>query len=143
MIISYNLVRDINPEFERIMREMCHVLDNAFLKPKSCIPVRFDHPRVEEAYDLRHEVDRIIVFLGKKESGSMQIAEFVANAFLEERDKVHFVLCPHDREEKKKLLCLLGFSTAQYSVFEDYEYRSSQQCHEWPAIFGEAMKQVG
>ena len=117
-------------------------MDNSFAKPKSRDKVLKHHPRVQEALSLRHEVDRIIVFLGKVDSGALEIADFVHAEYADVRHKLYFVLCPHDPEEKKAWLASHGYPSECYCVFEDHPYRAGEQCLEWPALFGEAMKEV-
>jgi hypothetical protein len=119
------------------------VYDNAFAKPKARRAVSLDDPHMREVYEARHDVSRILVFLGKMDSGSGEIAHFFATTFSDVREKLHFVLCPHELEEKENLLRSLGFSDAQWSVFFDPEHRAGKQCNEWPLLYGEAMRQIG
>lgn len=143
IIVSYNPIRLLSPEAETFLRSVTRVYDNAFVKPKAQQAVSLDDPHMLDVYTARHDASRIIVFLGKMDSGSGEIAYFFATTFSDVREKLHFMLCPHELAEKENLLRSLGFSDAQWSVFFDPEHRAGRQCNEWSALYGEAMRQTG
>mgnify|MGYP007071612966 CR=1 FL=1 len=136
LIISYNSVRGMAASMEAQMRERCIVIDNAFAKPKSRAAIQDGDPRVAEILAAAHDARRIFIFLGKVDSGALAIAEFCATRLAEHAARMHFVLCPHELEEKRSVLAALGFSDAPQSVFEDTAYRIGAQCNEWPYLFG-------
>lgn len=136
LIISYNPVRGMESAMEAQMREQCVVIDNAFAKPKSRAAIQDGDPRVAEILMAAQDARRIFVFLGKVDSGALAIAEFCATRLVEHAARMHFVLCPHELEEKREMLAALGFSDSQQNVFEDAAFRVGAQCNEWPYLFG-------
>lgn len=81
---------------------------------------------------------KVIVFAGKKESGSLEIIGVVAEAFRGRMDQVVFILCRHALEEKRQRIKDLCHGLPPENVREFHDY--FEQCREVPYMIGVALE---
>lgn len=79
-------------------------------------------------------IERIFIFAGKKSSGTLEIIELACKEFANNKEKLFFVLCDHDLEEKELLLKKHDIKRTQYVVFED----GHLPCQESEMLYGYA-----
>jgi hypothetical protein len=80
-------------------------------------------------------LERVIIFLGKYESGTREIILRAAEDFADKKEVLFFILCPHELKEKRVLLRGLGFSESQWTEFKDNKH----PCEESPQLLGYAI----
>lgn len=130
-VLSYNPLWEYTRGVHLIGQTPVLFLPLAF-EPKSPESVKETDPCFELLLQHRGTLQKIIVFSGKKESGALEIITLFASAFEDARDRLFFVLCDHDLEEKEGLLRSLGINHLQWMVFSD----SHERCQETPVLFG-------
>lgn len=133
-LVSYNTA----PSYLHMLKEKLPLalFENIF-NPKQPSNVN-KYDRVwQQLIAQKDDYDRIIIFAGKKSSGSLEIIRLAVNSL--PKEKIFFVLCKHDFEEKVQLFTSLGFSTEHYGWFDD----SHTQCREWPIMLDYAHSFLG
>ncbi len=115
----------------RIYGELVFFMEGIF-GPKSIASVTRDHVTYQTLKEYKYLTEKVIIFAGKKESGSLEIIRLVVEIFVDQKEKLFFPLCDHDIEEKKALLAELGILPTQYMVFTD----GHTQCQEAPVLLG-------
>ena len=89
-------------------------------------------PNWQELMSHKHELERVIIFAGKKSSGALEIIELACASFADKKECLFFVLCDHELPEKIARLRKLGISETQYVSFED----GHLPCQESPILKG-------
>lgn len=123
-VITYNSFESFTdfPEYEKginkIKSKSVLLLPNCF-NPKSPISVRSDDTQWKTLMRHYDTLEKVIIFAGKKSSGSLEIIKLAVQTFRDKKHILEFILCDHDLEEKKLLLTELGITPTQYSVFID------------------------
>jgi hypothetical protein len=80
----------------------------------------------------RKSLKKIFIFIGKRTSGAVDMVELFCRIFANDKDRLVFVLCGHDREEKEKLLKFFRVSPENWKVFDD----NHEQCRESAPLMG-------
>ena len=130
-LISYNPLFPYQIGIETVNGIEILFLPNTFL-PKSPASVRSDDENFQLLLAYQDTLEKIIVFAGKVESGTLEIITLFATTFAYKKESLFFVLCDHGLEEKYHLLSTLGISDAQKTVFTD----GHEQCQEGPILKG-------
>jgi hypothetical protein len=84
--------------------------------------------------------EKIIIFCGKKSSGSCSIIPHFLGDSRINRDTLFFVLCSHDLAEKEDILRYHGVPKNQWMYFHDHEYVNDNPCDEDPILCGYVKK---
>lgn len=87
-----------------------------------------------------YKYERIIVFLGKKSSGSCEMIPLLWNTL--PREKIFFVLCHHDLRKKQALLKQYAIPKKQYLCFRDHQHLEGKPCDEVPIMLGIALQKA-
>lgn len=134
-LVSYNQL----PLGRRLSQENSSVrCYESMFNPKSPKSVHVDDTVFQDMYSLKEHLDTIIVFCGKKSSGSCEIIKLFCKLFSNEQHKLFFVLCYHDLCEKKQLLQKMKVPPIQWMHFSDHEYVQSNPCNEDRILIGMA-----
>ncbi len=86
----------------------------------------------QELMSHRETLEKVIIFAGKKQSGSLEIISLAVDSFANKKQVLFFLLCDHDLEEKLQLLKSLEIGETQYVTFSDGHTR----CYETPFLKG-------
>jgi len=117
---------------------ICHIdgYDVLFLphsfNPKSPESVSVCDPNWQQLLLHREHINYFIVFAGKKTSGSLEIINLVCTEFQTEKQKVLFILCDHDLEEKIQTIHAQNYGKNNYMCFSD----NVLPCQETPLLLG-------
>ena len=110
------------------------VREQCFAQPKSRIRLTLNNCRISDVISKMHLYSDVVVFFGKVDSGSLEIADFFARLCPMDIAKIWCVLCPHELAEKKEYLGKLGFRQNRFFEFSDFHYAKGEQCNEWVPI---------
>jgi len=130
-VVSYNAIPPYNRGVAIIGEKSVLVLPNTF-NPKSPASVLKTDSNWSELLRHKDELEKVIIFAGKKESGALEIIDLAARSFCDKKEILFFVLCDHEIEEKTKQLAQCGINAKQYICFSD----SHERCYETPFLLG-------
>lgn len=108
--------------------------------PKHPNSVVKDDRVYQELLKHQHKFSEIIIFLGKKSSGSCEILKRVWKDM--DQLKLFFILCDHDLKEKTELLHKLKVPFKQYMSFCDNRYLEGKRCDEVSVMLGMALQKA-
>ena len=116
------------------------ILSKTF-NPKSPASVLPTDPNWARLMAHKDELEQVIIFAGKKESGALEIIDLAVRSFQEKKEVLSFLLCDHDLGEKVELLEKLGISDKRYPCFSNgYGQlrfsKDNERCRETPSLKG-------
>ncbi|OGI61808.1 hypothetical protein A2645_00965 [Candidatus Nomurabacteria bacterium RIFCSPHIGHO2_01_FULL_39_9] len=130
-VVSYNTIPPYKKGVVRIKNKKVLILSNTF-NPKCPDNVRSDDPNWQKLLFHKNDLQKVIIFAGKKESGALEIIDRALADFKKRKRILFFVLCDHDLEEKIDKLKQYGISKTQYVCFSD----GHERCYETPFLLG-------
>ncbi len=133
VVLSYNDL--FFPEALRKHLKETYCFDVVVLQPfSSKVREEINQSDPEWQKIATEKFDKLIVFVGKQNSGSLEIIDLVCATFEKEEEKLFFVLCPHQKDKKERSLETFGVKKTQWMVFEDAHTHT--QCQERPLMLG-------
>jgi hypothetical protein len=136
-VVSYNalpLCRELALTEPRVW-----CFDHMF-NPKGIDSVHQHDPVYKRLVSNSHHYEKIIIFCGKKSSGSYSIIPLFLEDSRINRDTLFFVLCSHDLIEKEDILRCYNVPESQWMYFHDHEYVNDNPCDEDPILCGYVKK---
>jgi len=133
-LVSYNKIR-----VPKKIQKHVACFDNIF-NPKDPSSVLLSDMVYQKLLHNQHQYKRIIVFLGKKSSGSCKMIPLLWNSI--EKEKLFFILCHHDIEEKISILHENSVPKLQYLSFCDNWHQEGKPCNEVPIMIGIALQKA-
>lgn len=135
LVISYNelkLVRKLAKDYAGKI----YCIEKIF-NPKRISSVKEDDSHFHQVMAHQRKYSKIVVFIGKKSSGSLAIIDLFCEKI--EHEKLFFLLCDHDLEEKEQALEKNRIFPHQYLIFRDNKYLEGKRCDEDPILAGIAL----
>ena len=130
-LVTYNRIFPYERGLTRIDGTDVLVLPETFT-PKSPANVVPADPNWQELMLHRDGIDHVIIFAGKKSSGALEIIDLACDSFEGREERLFFVLCDHEFEEKRALLERRRIPRTSYVLFED----GHLPCQEAPIMKG-------
>jgi len=130
-VLSYNSIPPYNKGINKILGENILFLPNSF-NPKCPASVLSTDLNWIELIKHKNTLEKIIIFIGKKSSGSLEIIELACDYFQDKKEILLFILCDHEQEEKESLLAQFNIPITQYICFKD----GHLPCQETPFLKG-------
>lgn len=130
-IVTYNPLFPYQKGMEIINGIQVLFLPETFT-PKKPESVLATDPNWEELMLFKYELEKVIIFAGKKSSGALEIIRLACISFSNKKSCLFFVLCDHELEEKEALLARNGIAKDQYVTFRD----GHLLCQEAPILKG-------
>lgn len=90
-----------------------------FLPNTHCQGITKDDPHWQLLMQYEHEIDRCLFFIGKKHKGAFDVIDLVCETFKHRKDKVYFLLCHHDLNEKTERIKRYGYTEQHWFSFPD------------------------
>lgn len=134
-VVSYNQL----PSLEKVTGydNRILVLSETFI-PKCPENVKESDVNWQHLLKYKQQLERIIIFAGKKSSGALEIIQLAATSLADKKDCILFIFCDHELDEKIEFARLLGFHDTQYICFKD----GHTQCQEAPLLQGFAYQHL-
>ena len=132
-LVSYNPLSKIHSVIKDNLYLDIYVADSIF-NPKKAENVTAQDAHFQHLISHKEVLERIIVFVGKASSGSLEMIALFCSSFT--LQQLFFVCCDHDLSEKESLLKYYGVSHGQYLVFNDNSKVLSRQCNEEQILLG-------
>jgi L-rhamnose isomerase len=140
-IVSYNPLESA-VSFRNSSTEKYFDVYNNIFNPKSPRSVTIDDPVYKQLVFNIDIYEQIIVFVGKKSSGACTMIKLLCGELHEYHEKLFFVLCDHDYEEKVELLEEYKVYPHQYMSFSDNNYLKGKRCDEEVVLLGLITKYI-
>lgn len=136
-IVTYNPFFPYQKGTETINGMEVLILPETFT-PKNPESVLATDPNWEELLLFKHQLEKVIIFAGKKSSGALEIIKLACESFGDKKGCLFFVLCHHELAEKIELLERYGIAEEQYTSFMD----NHLPCQERPILKGYMLDYV-
>lgn len=136
-VVSYNALPLCQALASTEPRVLC--FDRMF-NPKGIASVNQNDPVYKKLVYHHEYYKKIIIFCGKKSSGSCSIPPLFLEENRIDRNILFFVLCSHDLDEKKRVLQNYTVPKNNWMYFHDHEYVDNNPCDEDPILLGYVKK---
>ncbi len=115
-LLSCNPIKSYNAGVSVLYEEKVLFLPKTFCD-------QHNHPRKDPNWQLllqhKSKIKHCIVFAGKVDSGALDLIDLVCKEFSETKDRVYFVLCHHDLEQKIARIKSYGYTQKNWFTFPD------------------------
>lgn len=108
--------------------------------PKGIASVHRNDPVYKKLVYSHHHYKKIIIFCGKKSSGSCNVPPLFLEDSRIDSNILFFVLCSHDLDEKESVLQDYAVPRSHWMYFHDHEYVDNNPCDEDPILLGYIKK---
>ncbi len=133
-LVTYNKLLPYQKGANAVCGTKVLVLPETFV-PKMPASVRQDDPNWQELLRYKKDLNKVIIFAGKKSSGALEIVDLACESFADQKKCLFFVLCDHELNEKVERLKYHGIPATQYVSFAD----GYLPCQEAPLMKGYMM----
>ena len=130
-VITYNLLFPYTKGIQNINGIEVLFLPETFT-PKSPQNIHSSDTNWKLLLQHKDELQKIIIFAGKKSSGALEIIDLECASFYNRKECLFFVLCDHELQEKIDRLKKHSITREQYICFED----GHLPCQEGPILKG-------
>jgi len=142
-LFSYNKFPEFSADVKDFIKKHFQIFDCGF-NPKGPASVTDQDPVWQRFVSEKKEALANIIFIGKKESGALEMCALIKREFENSLESLMVVYCDCARQEKEALLAQMGLACAKGQNFQPCHnftgfYDPNKPCDEWSIMLGKGL----